>query len=101
MEQQSPEEAERRVVTDDYYGYQMPIPSTFFPSLFATEEAKWNVLKQLGITKEHGSTPLIAWRNAVADETGVERDSLDPKKGGALDLNFSPSYVRKFVFFLA
>jgi hypothetical protein len=91
----------RAVLTDDFYGYRMPIPSEFNASLLASEDDKWAVLASIGIERREGVSPLAAWRDAVADESGVPRADLDPAQGGHIDLGFTPSYIRKFVFFLA
>lgn len=92
---------ERVVVTDDYYGYRMPVPRTFTPDLLASDDDKWAVLESIGIPRRDDTTPLGAWRDAVADECGVARAELDPRRGGVFDLGFTPDYVRKFVWFLA
>ncbi len=89
------------ILNDDYYGYRMPVPSEFTMDLMASLDERWAVLESIGITRDMGDTPLIAWRNAVADETGVPRDRLDPTKGGVLDMGFTPAYVRKFVMYLS
>ena len=91
----------RVILTDDFYGYQMPVPSEFANDFMASEDDKWAVLATIGIERRDDTTPLRAWRDAVADATGVTRDSLDPEKGGRLDLGFTPAYVRKFAFYLA
>lgn len=92
---------ERLVLTDDYYGYRMPVPSAYTFDLMADEDERWATLGTIGITREHGDTPLQAWRNAVADESGIPQADLDPRQGGALDLGFTPAYVRRFVLYLA
>ena len=67
----------------------------------ASDDDKWGVLESIGIARRDDVTPLAAWRDAVADETGVPRASLDPAQGGVLDLGFTPAYIRTFVFYLA
>lgn len=91
----------RVVVGDDFRGYRMPVPSEFTPDLMAGDDEKWTVLEGIGIPRRDDVTPLVAWRDAVADETGVPRAELDPEQGGVVDMGFTPSYVRKFVMFLA
>jgi hypothetical protein len=92
----------RRVVAgDDFYGYRMPVPSGFTNNLMADADEKWAVLEAIGIERRDDTTPLRAWRDAVADETGVPRAELDPAQGGILDMGFTPMYVRQFVMFLA
>jgi hypothetical protein len=95
------ETVERVVLTDDYYGYRMPVPSGYPFDLMASEDERWAVLESIGIERRDDQTPLQAWRDAVADETGIPRSRLDPKQGGALDLGFTPAYVRRFVLYLA
>jgi|GEM_PF-6382057 len=92
---------ERLVLTDDYYGYRLPVPSSYAFDLMASEDERWATLATIGVDRTFGDTPLQAWRNAVADETGVDRAKLDPAQGGALDLGFTPTYVRRFVLYLA
>lgn len=88
-------------LTDDYYdGLVFPVPDKYDASFFASDEDKWYVLEHIGIPRRD-TTPLRAWRDAVADASGIDRDELDPQQGGALDLGFSPAYVRQFVFWLA
>lgn len=84
-------------LSDDYYGYILPVPPTYDLDLRATEDARFDTLATIGITREHGATPLQAWRNAVADINALDRAVLVRN----LDLNFAPTYVRKFVFYLA
>lgn len=91
----------RIVMSDDYHGYRMPLPSAFTPSLLASLDERWAVLESIGIPRRDEVTPLAAWRDAVADETGVPRSELDPEQGGALDMGFTPAYVRTFIFYLA
>ena len=91
----------RKVIGDDYYGYRFPVPSEFANDFMASEDDKWAVLADIGIERRDGTTPLRAWRDAVADETGIARAELDPEQGGRMDLGFSPMYVRQFAFFLA
>ncbi len=91
----------RVIAGDDYYGYRMPVPSAFTYDLMASLDARWAVLESIGIERREDTTPLSAWRDAVADETGVSRATLDPAQGGVLDMGFTPAYVRKFVNFLA
>ena len=99
--QKEEEEVRRVIVTDDLYGYQMPVPSTFTLDLMASLEERWQVLESIGIPRREEVTPLAAWRDACADLMGIPRDELDPNAGGRFDLGFTPAYVRKFVFFLA
>lgn len=99
MEQQ--EEVTRVIMTDDLYGYQMPVPSSFTLDLMASLDERWAVLESIGIPRREGVTPLVAWRDACADQMGIPRSDLDPGDGGRFDLGFTPAYVRKFVFFLA
>lgn len=94
-------EGTRLLVTDDYYPYLYPVPESFKPDVFASDDDKWAVLASIGIEKVEGRTPLSVWRDAVADASGIEREKLDPKQGGALDTGFSPAYVRKWIFYLA
>ena len=91
----------RVVLSDDYHGYRFPVPSEFVNDFFASDDVKWSVLEAIGITRRDDVSPLVAWRDAVADETGVPRDQLDPAAGGYLDLGFSPTHVRSFVLYLA
>jgi hypothetical protein len=100
--QQVPQDTVTRVVVgDDFYGYRMPVPSEFTPDPMADLDEKWSVLEGIGIPRRDETTPLRAWRDAVADETGVPRAQLDTEQGGVLDLGFTPMYVRTFVLFLA
>ena len=94
-------EITRAVLTDDYYGYRMPVPSEFTNDLTATEDDKWRVLKAIGIPRREGVTPLAAWRDAVADESGLDRAELDPAQGGRFDAGFTPAYIRRWIFHLA
>jgi hypothetical protein len=91
----------RVVVGDDFRGYRMPVPSSFYPTVLADLDEKWAVLEAIGIPRRDDTKPLCAWRDAVADETRVPRAELDPEQGGVLDMGFTPVYVRKFVNFLA
>lgn len=95
------EKISKVVLGDDLRGYRMPVPSTFYYDLVASVDEKWAVLESIGIPRRDDTTPLRAWRDAVADETGVPRAKLDPEQGGVLDMGFTPAYVRKFVMFLA
>ena len=102
MSDTTPDTAASRVILhDDFYGYRMPVPREYTNDLVASLDEKWAVLESIGITRRDDATPLQAWRDAVADETGVPRAGLDPAQGGYLDLGFTPAYVRKFVFYLA
>jgi hypothetical protein len=91
----------RVILGDDFHGYRMPVPSTFVNDLLASLDERWAVLESIGIPRRDDTTPLRAWRDAVADETGVPRAELDPQQGGILDMGFTPMYVRQFVRFLA
>jgi hypothetical protein len=91
----------RIILTDDYYGYRMPVPSSFDNDMLASEDERWAVLESIGIPRRAGVSPLAAWRDAVADESGIPRAVLDPAQGGALDMGFTPAYARKLVTFLA
>ena len=91
----------RAILTDDFYGYRMPVPSEYTNDFMATDDDKWATLETFGIPRRDDTTPLRAWRDAVADETGVPRKELDPEQGGKLDMGFTPAYVRTFVFYLA
>jgi hypothetical protein len=95
--------AERVTLHDDYYPYTYPVPSTYAHDLMADEATRWAVLADIGIARpaDDTVTPLAAWRDAVADASGVDRAALDPSRGGVLDLGFSPAYVRTFVLYLA
>ena len=92
---------ERVVLSDDYYGYRFPVPSEFTLDLFASNDDKWTVLESVGIARRDDATPLVAWRDAVADESGIPRAELDPAAGGYLDLGFTPAHIRQFVLYLA
>ena len=92
---------ERVLIPDDYHHYTYPCPRWHRLGFDPTEAQKWEALAAIGILPDGESTPLQAWRDAVADATGVPREELDPKHGGALDLGFSPAYVRRFVLALA
>jgi hypothetical protein len=91
----------RLVMGDDYYGYRMPVPSRFSGDLLPSLDDRWAVLESIGIPRRDGVTPLAAWRDAVADETGVPRTELDPAQGGRFDGGFTPAHVRQFMFYLA
>jgi len=95
------QEVTRVVLGDDLHGYRFPVPSEFTPDLMASLDEKWAVLESIGIPRRDDTTPLRAWRDAVADETGVPRARLDPEQGGVLDMGFTPMYIRQFVNFLA
>ena len=94
-------EVTKAILTDDFYGYRMPVPSEYTNDFMATDDDKWATLESIGILRRDDTTPLRAWRDAVADETGVPRKELDPEQGGKLDMGFTPAYVRTFVFYLA
>ena len=64
-------------------------------------ELKWKLLAKLGIERRDDVSPLVAWRDHVADESEIPRAALDPEQGGCLDLMFATQAVRDFVFFLA
>ncbi len=96
-----PEPVTRVILSDDWHGYRMPVPSRYRNDLMASLDDRWSVLGSIGISRRDDTTPLAAWRDAVADETGVDRAALDPARGGSLDLGFTPAYVRTFVFYLA
>jgi hypothetical protein len=89
------------VMTDDYYGIKFPVPKAYISALTATEADKWEVLHSMGIPHDPDKTPLIAWRDAVADLNDVDRATFDPEQGGHLDLGFTDTYIRRFVFYLA
>lgn len=91
----------RIITTDDYYGFRMPVPSAFTLNLMASENDKWAVLESIGIPRREGVSPLAAWRDAVADESGLDRAALDPAQGGVFDTGFTRTYVRKWIFYLA
>jgi hypothetical protein len=67
----------------------------------AYTDRKWDALARLGIQRREDATPLVAWRDHVADSNGIDRALLDPAQGGVLDLMFASTAVRNFVFFLA
>lgn len=82
----------------------IPISDPFagvFMSREAELEAKWIMLAQLGIERRDDATPLVAWRDAIADQNGIPRADLDPQQGGCLDLWDASTELRNFVFFLA
>lgn len=83
----------RAILSDDFYGYAIPVPDTYPNRPLATEDQKWSVLAAIGIERQSEVTPLQAWRNAVADLNGVTVEQLD--------LGFTPTYVRRFIWFLA
>jgi hypothetical protein len=91
----------RVVVTDDYYGYAIPVPRSFTFDLMASESDKWTALESIGIDRRDDATPLQAWRDAIADESGLDRATLDPRQGGVCDLGFTDIHTRKFLWFLA
>lgn len=93
----------RAILTDDYYGYRFPVPSEYTGSFVASEDERWATLATIGITKRHDTdTPLRAWRDAVAVESGLPEDTFQLENGGcALDLGFTDTYIRKFAFYLA
>jgi hypothetical protein len=103
MSENTPETGtpQRAILTDDYYGYRMPVPREYTADLMASLDERWAVLESIGIARRDDATPLQAWRDAVADETGVPRAELDPRQGGRLDMGFTPAYVRTFVLYLA
>lgn len=90
----------RVILTDDYYPYRYPVPSTFTNDFMASDDDKWAVLESIGIERRTDATPLVAWRDAVAVESGI-KEGFDPSRGRPLDTGFSPAYVRKFIFYLA
>jgi hypothetical protein len=69
----------------------------------ATDEQKWKALAKLGIERpeDESTSPLAAWRDAMADENNIPRAELDPAQGGSLDLGFTSTAVRNWVWFLA
>lgn len=90
------------LVPDDYYPLVYPLPAGWTGGdLFADQGAVLATLRSMGVTVEDGSSPLAAWRDAVADASGVDRATLDPGQGGVLDLGFSPAIVRRFVWWIA
>jgi hypothetical protein len=91
----------RTVLTDDYYGYRMPVPTKFTMDLMAIEDERWAALATIGIERREGVTPLGAWRDAVADESGLARSELDPAQGGRFDCGFTSAYVRQWILYLA
>lgn len=93
----------RVVMTDDYYGYRFPVPSEYRNDFMASDDDKWRTLETIGISKRHGEdTPLRAWRDAVAVESGFSESEFDLQNGGrALDTGFTDIYVRQFIFYLA
>lgn len=91
----------RVLLTDDLYDHRYPVPDHYTSNMMATVDERWAVLESINIVRREDVTPLQAWRDAVADASGIARADLDPEQGGALDLGFSPAYVRKFVFYLA
>jgi hypothetical protein len=64
-------------------------------------EYRWSLLAQLGIDRDDDVTPLVAWRNYVADSNGLDRAQLDPSQGGVLDLWDASTALRKFIWALA
>lgn len=96
-------EVTRVVKRDDYYGYSFPVPSRFRNNWLADDSEKWATLATIGIVKRHAEdTPLRAWRDAVAVASGLPADYFQLENGGhALDLGFTPAYVRTFAFYLA
>lgn len=94
-------EVTRVILGDDYYGYRFPVPSRYSNDFMAPEDTKWAILASIGIERREGITPLVAWRDAVADESGRPREELNPQTGRGLDLGFSPTYVRQWAFYLA
>jgi len=97
----APDPVTRVILGDDWHGYRMPVPSRYNADIMASLDDRWAVLGSIGIGRRDDTTPLGAWRDAVADETGVDRAELDPARGGRLDLGFAPACVRTFVFYLA
>jgi hypothetical protein len=91
----------RVIFTDCYYGYRYIVPSRYRNDFMATEDERWNVLASIGIERREGLSPLQAWRDAVADESGIDRAIVDPATGRGLDLCFSETPVRQFVMYLA
>jgi hypothetical protein len=94
-------EVKRVILGDDYYPYRYPVPSEYTSDFMASEDERWAVLESIGIERRDDETLLGAWRDAVADESGIPREKLNPRTGRGLDLGFSPAYVRKFAFYLA
>lgn len=96
-------EVTRVIRHDDYYGYSFPVPSRFRNDLMADDTEKWSTLATIGIGRRHEEdTPLRAWRDAVAVASGLPAGYFQLENGGhALDLGFTPSYVRAFAFYLA
>jgi hypothetical protein len=100
-EPEPPEAVTRVILGDDYYGYRMPVPSSFTGDPTASLDDRWAVLESIGITRRDDVSPLAAWRDAVADETGIPRAQLNPAQGGVFDTGFTPAYVRRFMFYLS
>jgi len=98
---ESTAQGNRVILTDDYYGYRMPVPREYTNDFLATEDEKWATLAGIGIERREGISPLAAWRDAVADESGLPRAELDPAQGGRFDAGFTPAYVRTWIFYLA
>jgi len=96
-----PVDDNRVILLDSYYGYRYLVPNEYQLNIMADENERWATLATIGIERREDRTPLQAWRDAVADESGLSRESLNPETGRGLDLAFSPAYVREFVFYLA
>lgn len=96
-----PEPVTRVILSDDFRCYRMPVPSRYSNDLMASEDERWAVLESIGIGRRAGVSPLAAWRDAVADASGIPQASLDPAQSGVFDLGFTPAYVRTFVFYIA
>lgn len=97
-------EVTRVILTDDYYPYRYPMPSTYKHNIMASEDEQWATLATIGISRRHeADTPLRAWRDTVAVLSDLAPDyfQLEKPTGKPLDLGFSPAPVRSFAFYLA
>ena len=87
-------ESQAVVEQDPYYGHCYLLPVRYVNDFMASEEDRWAVLATMGITREFGNHPLVAWRNACQDYSDIDRKP-------SFDLCFSTTQVRQFVMYLA
>ena len=87
------------VERDSYYGHSYLLPVRYVNDFMASEDDRFAVLATMGITREHGDSPLVAWRNACQDYSGIDRRPVFttcafPVHKSGNSLSTSPSRLR-------